>query len=1000
MRFLRPVLLCSALAAGCVLAGVPLTAQTSGADQGQQQQPPQQQQQQPPQPQQRPTQQTTPPTQPPRNPFESVPTSPTQPTPQTQQPQLQRPAEQQPVLPPSSGQIISDIEFRGARRHPADTLRSGMLTKIGDPYDEAVLRRDFRKLINSGNFDDIRLETEEDGKGGILVRFVVQERRVVSSINYEGMKSITVSEMLDRFKERKVSLTVDSPFDPNRIQRAAVVIKEYESERGRQYATVDPQLEQIPPSSLKLTFLVNEGPKVKVGRILVTGNKAEGSRWVIEGMKELHPYGIPHSIIFENVFAKTYDQNKLEYDMEKIRERYNDFGYFRAKIFEPTVNIVPRGGRGWRLPIVKMNQPGIFADITIPVEEGRLYKLHSINFVGVKAFKEPNTVLLPLFGMRLNDTFSRAKVTKGLENLRNIYGQFGYYNFVPEPDFSFENGPDQVDLTINVEEDKQFFVRRIDFSGNTTTRDKVIRREILLDEGDIFNTHLWDLSILRLNQLGYFEMLKKEDAADIKVNPGTDTVDLTLKVRERGKNSIGLNGGVSGIAGSFVGFNYSTNNFLGLGETLSLTSQLGTRMRNVSLGFTEPYLFDRPIQTGFVVYLNRFDFNQGREASILAGQNLIPLYNSLGQQNLLNYIQNSHGFNVSASYQLHHSFWRTGVTYGYDISNIITQTTAATNYFQYINFSGVSGPNALNGIHTSSITPSLSYNTVNHPINPTGGHSIFFSVAFAGSVLGGNVNTVRPTVDIKYFRPSPLHKGHVLAFHAMSWLITGYGGKEVPPFSRSFMGGEQDVRGFEIWGITPIAFIASSAQVNVLNSDGSTRMQKVVSGGALTSVPVTMNIPTYQLITPGGDTQAVGNFEYRIPIVGPITLAAFFDAGINRILLTNELKMVPSRVSDLNLSFPQAGFNGLAQIAPGTEKPRASTGLEIQVLLPVVNAPFRVYFAYNPSTVREYLQPPIVADRSSFPNNATFLNAIASYGQAYPFFERRTLFRFTVGRTF
>ena len=125
-------------------------------------------------------------------------------------------------------------------------------------------------------------------------------------------------------------------------------------------------------------------------------------------------------------------------------------------------------------------------------------------------------------------------------------------------------------------------MRRIDFSGNTTTRDKVIRREILLDEGDMFNTRLWELSILRLNQLGYFEVLKEDEAADIKRDTKTNTVDITLKVKERGKNSIGLNGGVSGIAGSFVGFNYSTNNFLGLGETLSLDSQLGTRMRSVS----------------------------------------------------------------------------------------------------------------------------------------------------------------------------------------------------------------------------------------------------------------------------------------------------------------------------------------------------------------------------------------------------------------------------------
>jgi outer membrane protein insertion porin family len=620
--------------------------------------------------------------------------------------------------------------------------------------------------------------------------------------------------------------------------------------------------------------------------------------------------------------------------------------------------------------------------------------------VGVKLFREPS-VLMSLFNMKPNDVFSTDKLRKGLENMRKLYGGFGYMDFVPEPSFDFPPNTDQIDLTITADEGKQFFIRRIDFSGNTTTRDKVIRRELLLDEGDMFNTNLWDVSILRLNQLGYFESLKKEDATEIRRNPGTNTIDLTLKVKERGKNSIGLNGGVSGIAGSFVGFNYSTNNFLGLGETLSVGSQLGTRMRDVSFGFTEPYLLDHPIQASFTVYLRRFDFNQAREASILYGQNLIPLYNQIGSQNLLNYVQNSHGFTVGASYQLHRSFWRTGIAYGYDVSNIVTQTTAANNYFQYINFSGIYGPNALEGIKTSSITPSLSYNTVNHPITPTAGRSIFFSLQFSGSALGGNVNVVRPTIDLKYFHPSPiLSKKHILAFHAMSWIISGYGGKAVPPFSRSFMGGEQDVRGFEIWSITPIAFIPSSASVPILNSDGTTRTQKVVQNGVLTPVPVTTTIPTYQLITPGGDWQSVGNFEYRIPILGPVTLAPFFDVGINRILQPNQLTMDPQRVLDLNNQFPQAGFTGKVQLAPGTQKIRTSTGLELQVLLPVVNAPFRVYFAYNPSVVREYLQPPIVFDRSAFPNEATFLNAIQSNGRAYPYFERRTMFRFTVGRTF
>jgi outer membrane protein insertion porin family len=337
-----------------------------------------------------------------------------------------------------------------------------------------------------------------------------------------------------------------------------------------------------------------------------------------------------------------------------------------------------------------MNMPGIYADITLPIEEGRQYHLRNITFQGVKLFRTPEMLMQPLFKMGPGDVFSADKLRKGLEDMRKLYGGYGFIDFVPEPNFEFIPDTDKVDLTITADEGKQFFVRRIDFSGNTTTRDKVIRRELLLDEGDVFAQNLWDMSILRLNQLGYFEILKKEDAADIKRNPNSNTVDITLKVKERGKNTIGMNGGVSGIAGTFLGFNYSTNNFLGLGETLSLETQLGTRTSNVSLGFTEPYLFDRPIQAGVMVYLRRFRFDQGREASILSGQNLIPLYNSLGTQNLLNYSQDSKGFTVSASTHLRRSMAQIGLTYGYDESSIVTTTTAAQNYFQYINFSGVS----------------------------------------------------------------------------------------------------------------------------------------------------------------------------------------------------------------------------------------------------------------------------------------------------------------------
>jgi outer membrane protein insertion porin family len=238
--------------------------------------------------------------------------------------------------------------------------------------------------------------------------------------------------------------------------------------------------------------------------------------------------------------------------------------------------------------------------------------------------------------------------------------------------------------------------------------------------------------------------------------------------------------------------------------------------------------------------------------------------------------------------------------------------------------------------------------------------------------------------------------------HFLGQYLTGYGGKVAAPFNRFYMGGENDIRGFQIWGVSPIAWVPTSATVPLLNNDGSPRQQKVVdaSTGATTLQQVTTTIPSYQMVFPGGDTKFVGNFEYRIPIFGPLTLALFFDAGLNKLANAGQLKLNDGRTNDLNNQFPEAALPGRAIIAKGTQLLRTSTGIEFQVLMPVVNAPFRLYWAYNPTRVEQYLQPPVVADRSYFPNQASFVNSIASYGQPVPFFEKKSQFRFSVGRTF
>ncbi len=937
-----------------------------------------------------------------QNPFENVPTAP------ERTPQPANPSSIQEAKPASVGEnIIEGVEFRGQHKVPQDTLRALIYTKKGDVYDEESIHRDFISLWNTGRFDDLRIEREKGPVGGVLLRFVVTERRTVHTIDYSGNKSISKSEILDRFKERKVALTPESQYDPGKVQRARNVLQEYEAERGHQYASVTPQIRQVPPGGVDINFAINEGPKVKVGNIVIEGDKAFTDRDVIRAMKNLKPIGIPHSVLFENLFARTYDSTKLDEDSERIRQFYQAQGYFEARVINHSERVYDVVGKGIKIPLLNPKKPGKRVEITMFVREGDKYYLRNFNFVGMKLFRTPDLIARQVFRMAPGDAFSTEKLQKGMDNLRKLYGNFGYIDFVPSPDPQTVSGKNQVDLTVDVDEGHQFFVRRIDFQGNTTTRDKVIRRELQVLEGDLYSQQLLDASIMRLNQLGYFDPLKPEDAWDVKRDTKTNTVDLLLKLKERGKNSIQLNGGVSGISGSFIGFSYSTNNFLGLGETLSLGAQIGTLMDNVTFGFTEPYLFDKPIQAGFTVFYQRYSYDQGRQASILAGSNLINYYNSLGTNNLLNYVTNGRGFTTFLSYQLRRSFARVGLSYSYSTQTLTPLTGAATNYFDYLDFQGIGGPtslatgrNSLGGIRTSTISPTFSYNTVDHPIVPHRGLRVSLNFGFTGSVLGGNVNTIQPSADVAYFRRG-LFKSNVMGFHVNARFIAGFGGKVAPPYSRYYMGGEDDVRGFDILTISPIAYIPTSSPVGVLNNDGSQRVQKIVNtDGSIGTTPVYQSVPSYQLILPGGDTATVFNYEYRIPLIGPVNLAPFVDVGIDRLTLPSQLGLNPERVAQLNALFPQANFNARAVIAPGTQKPRVSAGLELQVLLPVVNAPFRVYWAYNLSVVNTNLQAPIAADRSFFPNNATYQSALQSFGISNSLDERRHIFRFTIGRTF
>jgi outer membrane protein insertion porin family len=914
--------------------------------------------------------------------------------------------------------IIEDIRVHGNRRIPAETIRARMFTRPGDVYDPAGLERDFNSLWNAGYFDDLRIEREESSKGWIL-HVYVKEKPTIREIKYVGLNAITQSDVLDKFKELKVGLSQESQFDPTRVKKAEVVLKDMLAAHGRQFATITTEIRQIPPAAVGITFNVKEGPKVKVGTIRFEGNKMVPTRYLRAAMHNSKPVGIPRSIFLENLFARTFDATKLTEDAERVRFAYQDKGYFKAIVEDPKTKIRDVSHVTWYFPF--KSQHGKAVDITVPVEEGERYHLKEITFTGNKALT--NTAgLRRLFKIKDGEWFNRTSVSKGLDELRKAYGSLGYINETNIPNTEIDEEHKTISLKIDVDEGKQFYVRRIEFSGNTTTRDKVIRRQLALEEGNVYNSRLWELSLLRLNQLNYFEALKPEQDSEVHQDVAENTVDIGLKVKEKGKNSIGLNGGVSGLSGAFVGLNYQTNNFLGLGETLSLSASLGTFQRNAMFGFTEPYLFDKPIQLGFTVFTRNFKFDQARQASISAGQrvNLPSSY----LNSLQNYSQQSTGFTVSTSYAVRHSFKRLGLTYSFDTSTITTFTTASEAYFQYLAFRSVAGPNALQGIVTSKLVPSFSSSTIDNPMRPHTGRSYFVGMDIAG--IGGNVADIRPIGEFKQFIPMkgfhPKKEGlQTLGYRLQGSFITGWQGKTAPPFERFFQGGDTDLRGFDIRAASPTALIADKVTVALTNPDGSlVPLNPNLLPSANTPNPYMVTIPISRLVYPGGDTSLVSNVEYRIPIVGPVTIAIFDDAGMNMAVRQSQLRLSSQQYAALDetpfgcptvnqSSFVCQGgvFQKFSQdvtaLAHTNYVLRMSTGLELQVIMPVVNAPFRLYYAYNPLRV-DTESPQARFSRSLFPAGAagdyTYESAIAAYAPGYRIREPRKTLRFTVATTF
>jgi outer membrane protein insertion porin family len=835
--------------------------------------------------------------------------------------------------------IVERVDIRGNRRIPEDTIRANIVQiRPGEPYDESKVEFDLRSLYRTNYFENLEVQ-EKDGDIGKVITFVVREKPLIRSIEYVGNKSFTESDILDAFKEKKLGLTVDSQYDPVKVKMAERLLHDLMVQSGKPLGSVHSEVEPFPPYSVRVRFVVDEGTNVRIGKIRFTGNKVFDDsklRAALQMSKERSVF-----TMFKGL--DKYHREKLEYDIEmNLKAFYQQHGYMQVQFGQPVTRIF-EGPRGV-LPFLRKTKEQFFVEI--PIDAGDQYRLGKLELkeCGVLSCE----ALQRAFGMKEGDILNFKAVKDTLEQFKKLYGEVGYINFSYLPEHHADPKTKVYDLTLTMQPDKQFFVRRINFLGNTKTRDKVIRREFILEEGKVFSSIALDNSVLRLNQLGYFEQVEEKDY-EVKPDEKTSMVDVDIKLKEKSQQSIGFSGGISGISGSFIGLNYSTNNFLGRGESLDVNIMGGTRQTNYSVTFTEPYLFDTRWNMGLQIYNQRYRYDT---------YSTFGLTDYNGEASEL-FTQKTTGGTLTISRRLPRSLWTVGTSYTYQkigVSNIATgfETFALG---QFIGYTSGDSSDALEGITRSEITPMVSYNSTNAYFNATAGKSLNVSAAIAGGILGGDFNMVRPALEYRHFIADRWlsHGRNVFAFNLQLQYTQAFGNSVVPFFDRFFIGGENTIRGFDIRSISPLA-VTRTRQF-----DGTSSGNCVIDTD--TGLCQTLESSPFAV---GGDAVGILNFEYRIPIAGPLSMSGFYDIGITRAM----------RKSSLG----NFGASEVSIIGDTNNKLRSSTGVELQFVLPVVSAPFRLIFAYNPQRLSGSVTTP--------------------GGTTYTINEPSKDVKFTVGRSF
>lgn len=637
-----------------------------------------------------------------------------------------------------AAETIRAIRVEGAERFASETVKSYLAVSEGDAFDDEKLRQSLKSLFDTGFFKDAALARE----GGTLV-VRVQENPLVYKLTFEGSESLEQERLEELVRTREGDTLVQG-----RVERDLAMIRQALRIKGMFQAKVETDIVPLPQNRVHLTYRIFEGSTSKVRDVRFVGNQALKQKELLKKLL-IQPTGWLSWWTEDD----TYDRDKLLYDQEQLREKYLNAGFARVRVLSSVAEMTPD-----RKAFV----------VTHTVEEGPRFNFGAITLSGdVTELSEED--LRRELVIRSGDTYSRDHLRQSIENLTDRVGDLGYAFVDVNPQTTINDDTQTVDVSFKISKGKRVYLNRIEVSGNTRTRDEVIRREMgKLVEGNTLSTSEVRKSKRRLEALSFFETV---EISNPPMPEFPDRSDLHVKVEEKNTGAFTIGAGYSSYESLLGIATIYQNNFLGRGQKMKVSFALSSMRSDFEVSFVEPYFMNKNMAAGVTI------FNQDHQQKRLSSYNL----EAFGVNTFL-------AFNLSD---------RLTNTISYSLSNIELSSPYDEAYFS----PALQSAFAASPYWKSMISDSLTWSSIDNPLLPTDGRIHKLGVDVAG--LGGDLRFIRAITEHGVYHPLTEKSGLVAHLKGRIGFAEGFGGDDVPIFERFMLGGSRTIRGFDPGGIGP-----------------------------------------------------------------------------------------------------------------------------------------------------------------------------------------------------